>query len=152
MGVAAARVEVEPGNARAHSGHVSADYRVVLCHLDDTLRFLSMIRHFALPRLTVAERRNPPAAFIAAEIVRVVMDFVLRRRSHIAPVSAIALVLCYYDQRVRKEGFDIEWMMQQAGLAQPLSATPPIEIAGMPPIEGVGISGPIGPPDTVEEP
>jgi len=81
-------------------------------------------------------------AFIAAEIVRVVMDFVLQ--ALIAPVSAIALVLFYYDQRVRKEGFDIEWMMQQAGLAQPVSATPPIE--------GAGISSPIGPPDTVEEP
>ncbi len=85
-------------------------------------------------------------AFIAAEIVRVVMDFVLQ--ALIAPVSAIALVLFYYDQRVRKEGFDIEWMMQQAGLAQPVSATLPIEIAGTPPIEGAGISGPIGPPDT----
>jgi hypothetical protein len=78
------------------------------------------------------------AAFIAAEIVRVVMDFALQVL--IAPVSAIALVLFYYDQRVRKEGFDIEWMMQQAGLAQPVPATPPIE--------GAGISGPIGPPDT----
>ena len=82
------------------------------------------------------------AAFIAAEIVRAVMDFVLQ--ALIAPVSAIALVLFYYDQRIRKEGFDIEWMMQQAGLAQPVSATPPIE--------GAGISSPIGPPDTVEEP
>lgn len=87
---------------------------------------------------------------VAAEIVRVVMDFVLQ--ALIAPVSAIALVLFYYDQRVRKEGFDIEWMMQQAGLTQPVSATPPIESAGTPPIEGAGISGPIGPPDTVEEP
>jgi hypothetical protein len=28
-------------------------------------------------------------------------------------------VLFYYDQRIRKEGFDIEWMMQQAGLTEP---------------------------------
>jgi hypothetical protein len=89
-------------------------------------------------------------AFIAAEVVRVVMDFVLQVL--IAPVSAIALVLFYYDQRVRKEGFDIEWMMQQAGLAQPISTMQPIEGAGTPPIEGAGISGPIGPPDTVKEP
>jgi hypothetical protein len=32
------------------------------------------------------------------------------------PVYGIALVLFYYDQRIRKEGFDIEWMMQRAGL------------------------------------
>jgi hypothetical protein len=32
------------------------------------------------------------------------------------PVIAIALVLFYYDQRIRKEAFDIEWLMQQAGM------------------------------------
>ena len=31
-------------------------------------------------------------------------------------VCGIALVLFYYDQRIRKEGFDIEWLMQQAGM------------------------------------
>ncbi len=34
----------------------------------------------------------------------------------IRPVYGIALMLFYYDQRIRKEGFDIEWMMQRAGL------------------------------------
>jgi hypothetical protein len=32
------------------------------------------------------------------------------------PVYAIALMLFYYDQRIRNEGFDIEWMMERAGL------------------------------------
>ena len=40
----------------------------------------------------------------------------------LAPVSWIALVLFYFDQRIRKEGFDIEWMMEQAGLTQPATA------------------------------
>ena len=35
----------------------------------------------------------------------------------LVPVFSIALVIFYYDQRVRKEGFDILWMMQQAGLS-----------------------------------
>jgi uncharacterized membrane protein len=34
----------------------------------------------------------------------------------IGPIYATGLTLFYYDQRVRKEGFDIEWMMHQAGL------------------------------------
>ncbi len=34
----------------------------------------------------------------------------------IRPVYGIALVLFYYDQRIRKEAFDIEWMMRQAGM------------------------------------
>jgi len=81
-------------------------------------------------------------AFVIAEIVRVVGDFILQVL--IAPISAIALVLFYYDQRIRKEGFDIEWMMQQAGLTEPVSNALPAE--------GASISGPVAPPDTVEEP
>ncbi|MGA3101138.1 MAG: hypothetical protein ABSD61_04680 [Terracidiphilus sp.] len=81
-------------------------------------------------------------AFVIAEIVRVVGDFILQVL--IAPISAIALVLFYYDQRIRKEGFDIEWMMQQAGLTEPSSNALPAE--------GASISGPVAPPDTVEEP
>jgi hypothetical protein len=37
----------------------------------------------------------------------------------VRPVYGIAFVIFYYDQRIRKEGFDIEWMMQQAGLTPP---------------------------------
>ena len=81
-------------------------------------------------------------AVVIAEIVRVIVDFVLQVL--LAPISAIALVLFYYDQRIRKEGFDIEWMMQQAGLTQTESNAPNSGI--------LEISGPVAPPDTVEEP
>jgi hypothetical protein len=37
----------------------------------------------------------------------------------IGPMWATGLTLFYYDQRIRKEGFDIEWMMQAAGLTVP---------------------------------
>jgi hypothetical protein len=43
----------------------------------------------------------------------------------ILPVYGIALTLLYYDQRIRLEGFDIEWMMQQAGLVAPPPPEPP---------------------------
>jgi hypothetical protein len=46
----------------------------------------------------------------------------------VRPVYGIALVLFYYDQRIRKEGYDIEWMMEQAGLtagAAAVSEPPP---------------------------
>ena len=42
--------------------------------------------------------------------------------SFIGPMYAIGLTLFYYDQRIRKEGYDIEWMMQAAGLAVPEAA------------------------------
>jgi hypothetical protein len=34
----------------------------------------------------------------------------------VKPLYGIAITLFYFDQRIRKEGFDIEWMMQQAGM------------------------------------
>ena len=44
----------------------------------------------------------------------------------IRPVIGIAQVLFYYDQRIRQEGFDIEWMMLQAGM---LPQTVPTQLA-----------------------
>jgi len=45
--------------------------------------------------------------------------------SFLGPIWAAGITLFYYDQRVRKEGYDIEWMMQAAGLtaAEPAAAT-----------------------------
>jgi len=39
--------------------------------------------------------------------------------SFLGPIYATGITLFYYDQRVRKEGFDIEWMMEAAGLTPP---------------------------------
>lgn len=36
----------------------------------------------------------------------------------VGPIYATGFTLFYYDQRVRKEGYDIEWMMKAAGLAE----------------------------------
>jgi len=41
----------------------------------------------------------------------------------IGPVYPIAITLFYYDQRIRHEGYDIERMMEEAGMTAP--ATPP---------------------------
>jgi hypothetical protein len=43
----------------------------------------------------------------------------------LGPIMAIGITLFYYDQRVRKEGYDIEWMMQAAGLTAPAPLPPP---------------------------
>jgi hypothetical protein len=42
----------------------------------------------------------------------------------IGPIYSTGLTLFYYDQRVRKEGFDLEWMMRSAGLTQPAELQP----------------------------
>ena len=44
----------------------------------------------------------------------------------IKPILGIAQVLFYYDQRIRQEGFDIEWMMLRAGLTP---AAAPVQVA-----------------------
>ena len=43
------------------------------------------------------------------------------------PIYGIALTVFYFDQRIRKEGFDIEWMMQQAGMLPPPQSQPEFE-------------------------
>ena len=63
------------------------------------------------------------------------------------PVYGIALTLFYFDQRMRKEGFDIEWLMSRAGFesaaalpvplvsgahAIPASALPMLRVEGIP--------------------
>jgi hypothetical protein len=42
----------------------------------------------------------------------------------LGPIGAAGITLFYYDQRVRKEGYDIEWMMQAAGLTTPAPPAP----------------------------
>jgi hypothetical protein len=72
--------------------------------------------------------RYAGVVLVIAEIFNVLMNFAVQ--SLITPVYATALALFYYDQRIRKEGFDIEWMMQAAGLTAP--ETPPgLERAGV---------------------
>jgi hypothetical protein len=43
----------------------------------------------------------------------------------LGPIWATGITLFYYDQRVRKEGYDIEWMMQAAGLTPPAPVVAP---------------------------
>jgi len=50
----------------------------------------------------------------------------------VGPILAAGITLFYYDQRIRKEGFDIEWMMQAAGLTVPAPETSFTAQAGQP--------------------
>ena len=52
--------------------------------------------------------------------------------SFIGPMYATGLTLFYYDQRVRKEGFDIEWMMEAAGMNAHLPAVEVEAVAAKP--------------------
>lgn len=47
----------------------------------------------------------------------------------VGPIYATGFTLFYYDQRVRKEGFDIEWMMRAAGMGT--TEVPPTEVSAV---------------------
>lgn len=59
------------------------------------------------------------------------------------PIYPVFVTLVYYDQRIRKEGFDIEWMMSAAGMSAGTDAFPVAmesgndEVASVP-VEGAG--------------
>lgn len=59
----------------------------------------------------------------------------------IGPIYSTGLTLFYYDLRIRKEGFDIEWMMQAAGLTPQQAG---MGLAGASGIEGANTEGPSG--------
>jgi hypothetical protein len=57
-----------------------------------------------------------PLGPVAQSISQIITFFTT---SFLGPIWAAGITLFYYDQRIRKEGFDIEWMMQAAGLTVP---------------------------------
>ncbi len=61
------------------------------------------------------------------------------------PVYAIAMLVFYYDQRIRKEAFDIEWMMRQAGMVDP--PAPEIKPEPSMPVVPLNSPPPQAPPD-----
>jgi hypothetical protein len=77
-----------------------------------------MIVAFAIIGASGAGSSSGVAAMVVAECIYVAIDFAIQ--TIVPPVYLIALTLFYYDQRIRKEGFDIELLMQQAGLSAPL--------------------------------
>jgi hypothetical protein len=89
--------------------------------------------------------------------VRIVQQIVgFFTNTFIGPMYATGLTLFYYDQRVRKEGFDIEWMMQAAGLTPPERAPesePPSRAAESPsPEPWLALDAHFEPPSSPEPP
>ena len=66
----------------------------------------------------VAAFKHPgqPLGPLAQSLSQIIAFFTT---SFLGPIWATGITLFYYDQRIRKEGFDIEWMMQAAGLTPP---------------------------------
>ena len=69
-------------------------------------------------------------------------------RTFAMPIYAIALLLFYNDQRTRKEGYDIEMLMNQAGWSQ----LPPTQLAGQPVPSASPVPAGYQPPPTATPP
>lgn len=87
---------------------------------------LGMVTQIFFVFAAVKHHGDLPALVRAAQ--QVVAFFT---NSFIGPIYATGFTLFYYDQRVRKEGFDIEWMMQSAGLGAGAPASD-VESAAVP--------------------
>jgi uncharacterized membrane protein len=95
--------------------------------------------------LVVVAVKHPgqPLSLVAQAISQIIAFFT---NTFLGPIYATGVALFYYDQRIRKEGYDIEWMMQAAGLtapaaAQPVAAEGEVSSAGSPeePPEAVSV-------------
>ncbi|MBV8629311.1 MAG: hypothetical protein JOZ83_00190 [Silvibacterium sp.] len=92
--------------------------------------FLLLVLLFALyfvigaiqmPLLVIAVRARGAEAFVT-HAISLAIGFVAG--TLVGPIGAIGVCLFYFDERVRREGFDIEWMMRRiapAGEASPVS-------------------------------
>lgn len=72
----------------------------------------------ALVLLSLFPQLNTPqhAQTIGAAFLFLMYGSSFASQAFTKPVTSIALVVFYYDQRIRKEAFDVEWMMQLAGM------------------------------------
>jgi len=92
------------------------------------------------------------AAAIAAAVLQIIVS--MGTQIVLQPVSWIALVLFYYDQRIRTEGYDIEQLMERAGMTQ--TAQAPQQFTSAQSITSFQtapeiISSPPAPTDSVED-
>jgi hypothetical protein len=76
------------------------------------------------PLAMIALRSRGAQAFVT-HAVSLALSFVTG--TLVGPIGAIAVCLFYIDERVRREGFDIEWMMSKIAPASPFAAVSPAE-------------------------
>jgi hypothetical protein len=70
----------------------------------------------------VAAFRNHGQVGAGLSVISQVIGFFTN--TFLGPIYATGITLLYYDQRVRHEGYDIEWLMESAGLGQSSAVLP----------------------------
>ena len=123
---------------RSWSLSKKAVWRIVLIYFLAGVLTIALSFALSIPNYIAIFRGTPS---LLSEIWGIVASFLA---SAIAgPISAIAISLVYYDQRVRKEAFDLQLMMQAMGEPTP----PPPSVPPIPPVMPPPLP-PTTPPDT----
>jgi hypothetical protein len=65
--------------------------------------------------------RSPAAEHYVAQGIILAVNFI--STTLVGPIAAIGLCLFYFDERVRREGFDIEMLLRGASIDSPPAAT-----------------------------
>lgn len=87
---------------------------------------LSILTGFLVVMLMgVSATRTPGAAPFGVLVLQQVLNFLVSAVT--APILTVGITLVYYDQRVRKEAFDLQHMMSVLGSQPP---SPPTQAAG----------------------
>jgi len=89
-------------------------------------------------RKSITPGRSPAMLAIGMQVVNLCIDFVVR--TLVTPVYATAIMLFYFDQRTRQEGYDIELLMAQAGWAELVAPAPTEAAAPWPGVEPTAVA------------
>ena len=100
------------------------------------LGLLTLIIQLGLTGITqgvfiVLELQHKKALPLWMSVLQQVLAFLTN--TLVGPIYATGFTLFYYDQRVRKEGFDIEHLMQAAGMELPPASEIPASVESMAP-------------------
>jgi hypothetical protein len=133
MGISACLAEEKPGwqsikrayyLSKGTRGRIFVMYLLVIALYGVITMVVDIAIFIAMAIMTsIGHSKGTTTALVVVQILNFASNLTIQ--TLIAPVSVIALVLFYYDQRVRTEGYDIELMMQQAGLTSLPVATKP---------------------------
>jgi membrane-anchored glycerophosphoryl diester phosphodiesterase (GDPDase) len=117
--------ELPAGQAIKRSIELSKDSRgriLALGALTYAIRLLLGIL-LGFPFLVFAVKHPGQPVPIALLAIQQIATFIVN--TFIGPIYSAGLTLFYYDQRIRKEGYDIERMMLAAGLTLPAELPAP---------------------------